>query len=79
MKPWDDETDMAELEKEVRKITMDGLLWGACKYSNLLFSSTRYSIKWHIATKEHTKSIIHNLAQYFTSNSQLGVHLSVWL
>ena len=33
MKPWDDETDMAELEAQVRKITMDGLLWGACKYS----------------------------------------------
>ena len=33
VKPWDDETDMAELEAQVRKITMDGLLWGACKYS----------------------------------------------
>ena len=33
VKPWDDETDMAELEAQVRKITMDGLLWGACTYS----------------------------------------------
>ncbi len=32
VKPWDDETDMKELEGEVRKITMDGLLWGACKF-----------------------------------------------
>ena len=31
VKPWDDETDMAELEKCVRTIEMDGLLWGACK------------------------------------------------
>jgi len=31
VKPWDDETDMAELEKEVRKIETDGLLWGASK------------------------------------------------
>lgn len=31
VKPWDDETDMAVLEKEVRKITMDGLLWGTSK------------------------------------------------
>jgi len=31
VKPWDDETDMAELEKCVRSIVMDGLLWGASK------------------------------------------------
>ena len=31
VKPWDDETDMAELEKNVRSIEMDGLLWGASK------------------------------------------------
>ncbi|KAK2166318.1 hypothetical protein LSH36_40g17000 [Paralvinella palmiformis] len=31
VKPWDDETDMAELEKCVRSISMDGLLWGTGK------------------------------------------------
>jgi elongation factor 1-delta len=31
VKPWDDETDMKELEKAVRSITMDGLLWGVSK------------------------------------------------
>lgn len=30
-KPWDDETDMKEMEKQVRTIEMDGLLWGASK------------------------------------------------
>ena len=29
MKPWDDETDMKEMEASVRTIEMDGLLWGA--------------------------------------------------
>jgi elongation factor 1-beta len=29
VKPWDDETDMAALEKNVRAVTMDGLVWGA--------------------------------------------------
>jgi translation elongation factor EF-1beta len=29
VKPWDDETDMKELEKQVRGISLDGLLWGA--------------------------------------------------
>jgi len=28
VKPWDDETDMKEMEKLVRTIEMDGLLWG---------------------------------------------------
>ncbi|CAH0725585.1 unnamed protein product, partial [Brenthis ino] len=31
VKPWDDETDMGEMEKQVRSIEMDGLLWGASK------------------------------------------------
>lgn len=31
VKPWDDETDMKEMEKMVRNITMDGLVWGASK------------------------------------------------
>lgn len=29
VKPWDDETDMKEMEASVRTIEMDGLLWGA--------------------------------------------------
>lgn len=31
VKPWDDETDMKELEKVTRTIEMDGLVWGASK------------------------------------------------
>ncbi|CCG84137.1 protein of unknown function [Taphrina deformans PYCC 5710] len=31
VKPWDDETDMKELEASVRSITMDGLVWGGGK------------------------------------------------
>ncbi|RUS16275.1 hypothetical protein BC937DRAFT_91415 [Endogone sp. FLAS-F59071] len=31
VKPWDDETNMEELEKAVRIIKMDGLLWGQSK------------------------------------------------
>ena len=34
VKPWDDETDMKEMEKEVRSIQMEGLVWGACKCYN---------------------------------------------
>jgi len=31
VKPWDDETNMQDLEKNVRSIQMDGLVWGASK------------------------------------------------
>ncbi|XP_022109180.1 elongation factor 1-beta-like [Acanthaster planci] len=31
VKPWDDETDMKEVETLVRSIEMDGLLWGSSK------------------------------------------------
>ncbi|EMR72338.1 hypothetical protein MGN70_005380 [Eutypa lata] len=31
VKPWDDETDMVALEKAVRGIEKDGLVWGASK------------------------------------------------
>ena len=29
IKPWDDETDLVEMEKAVRAIEKDGLVWGA--------------------------------------------------
>ena len=31
VKPWDDETDMKQLEACVRAVQMEGLLWGASK------------------------------------------------
>ncbi|KAF1817121.1 elongation factor 1 beta subunit [Eremomyces bilateralis CBS 781.70] len=31
VKPWDDETDMKELEASVRSVDKDGLVWGASK------------------------------------------------
>ena len=36
VKPWDDETNMTEMEKIVRSIETDGLVWGACMYYNEL-------------------------------------------
>merc|ERR1711920_1207341 len=30
-KPWDDETNMDDMLKEIKKIEMDGLVWGANK------------------------------------------------
>jgi len=44
VKPWDDETDMAELEKCVRQIQMDGLLWGASKLVPLAYGIKKLQI-----------------------------------
>jgi translation elongation factor EF-1beta len=35
IKPWDDETNMQEMEVEVRKIKCEGLLWGAAKLGKI--------------------------------------------
>merc|ERR1712127_831750 len=44
VKPWDDETDMAAIEKIVRKITMEGLLWGASKLVPLAYGIKKFQI-----------------------------------
>lgn len=43
-KPWDDETDMKEMEKHVRTIVMDGLLWGAAKFVPLAYGIKKLQI-----------------------------------
>jgi elongation factor 1-beta len=44
VKPWDDETDMAELEKAVRTVEADGLLWGASKLVPLAYGIKKLQI-----------------------------------
>merc|ERR1712033_64189 len=43
-KPWDDETDMAAMEAEIRKIEMDGLIWGAGKLQPVGYGINKLSI-----------------------------------
>ncbi|CAH2989397.1 unnamed protein product [Chilo suppressalis] len=44
VKPWDDETDMVAMEKEVRQISTDGLLWGAAKLVPLAYGIHKLQI-----------------------------------
>ena len=44
VKPWDDETDMAALEKSVRSIEMPGLLWGASKLMPVAYNVKKLQI-----------------------------------
>lgn len=44
MKPWDDETDMKQLEDAVRTIQMDGLVWGVSKLVPLAYGIKKLQI-----------------------------------
>ncbi|UYV66226.1 EEF1B2 [Cordylochernes scorpioides] len=44
VKPWDDETDMKEMERLVRTIETDGLNWGASKLVPLAFGINKLTI-----------------------------------
>jgi len=44
VKPWDDETDIAELEKCVRSVEEDGLVWGASKILPIAFGIKKLQI-----------------------------------
>lgn len=44
VKPWDDETDMVAMEKVVREISTDGLLWGAAKLVPLAYGIHKLQI-----------------------------------
>jgi elongation factor 1-beta len=44
VKSWDDETPMDELEKSVREIAMDGLLWGSSKLVDIGYGIKKLQI-----------------------------------
>jgi elongation factor 1-beta len=45
VKPWDDETDMKELENSVRTIEMEGLIWGSSKLVPVAFGVKKLQIQ----------------------------------
>ena len=57
VKPWDDETDMSEIERCVRSIETDGLLWGVCESTLLLTYICQFSA--NDVTLNHFKKWIH--------------------
>jgi len=44
VKPWSDETDLKEMEAEIRKISMDGLIWGAAGTKPLAYGIMKLQI-----------------------------------
>jgi hypothetical protein len=42
VKPWEDTTDMVEMEKLVRAIQLDGLVWGSSEFCTILTLSNNF-------------------------------------
>merc|ERR1711976_665899 len=72
VKPWDDETDMKEVEAQVRKIEADGLLWGAAKLVPLAYGikklqistvveDDKISVDWLVETIQEIEDLVQSV------------------
>eukprot|EP00794_Sanderia_malayensis_P003332 gene3332-3821_t len=68
VKPWDDETDMNEIEKHVRSIEADGLLWGSSKLVPVGYGIKKLQIS---AVIEDDKISTDFLEEKITANEDL--------
>ncbi|CAO3612088.1 unnamed protein product [Mucor hiemalis] len=64
VKPWDDETDMEELTKAVKAITMDGLLWGGSQLVPIGYGIKKLQINCVV---EDDKVMMDNLSDAITN------------
>ncbi|KAI4092725.1 MAG: hypothetical protein L6R37_007531 [Teloschistes peruensis] len=65
VKPWDDETDMKELEQNLRAIEIDGLTWGASTLVPLAFGIKKLQVNLVV---EDEKVSIDDLQQQIESD-----------
>lgn len=72
IKPWDDETDMKEIENKVREITAEGLLWGAAKLVPLAYGimklqistvveDDKISVDWLVETIQEIEDLVQSV------------------
>jgi len=72
IKPWDDETDMKEVENRVREIVADGLLWGAAKLVPLAYGimklqittvveDDKISVDWLVETIQEIEDLVQSV------------------
>uniref|UniRef100_A0A2I9LNY3 Elongation factor 1-delta n=1 Tax=Centruroides hentzi TaxID=88313 RepID=A0A2I9LNY3_9SCOR len=72
VKPWDDETDLAEMESKVREIQSDGLQWGASKRVPLAYGiyklqivciveDEKVSIDWLVETIQEIEDYVQSV------------------
>lgn len=60
VKPWDDETSLDEMEKLVKGIEMDGLLWGATKKVPIGYGINKLQV---VCTVEDEKVSVDDLTE----------------
>lgn len=75
VKPWDDETDMAEIEAHCRAIEADGLRWGASKLVEIGYGIKKLQI---IATVEDDKVGTDFLEERITANEDLVQSMDIF-
>jgi len=68
VKPWDDETDVHEMEKRVRAIQADGLVWGTSTFKDVAFGIKKLQIT---AVVEDEKISVDWLEEQITGNEDL--------
>lgn len=78
VKPWDDETDMAALEKGVRSIEKDGLVWGASKLVPVGFGVKKLQINLvveddKVSTDELQEQIQEEIEEYVQSTDVVAM------
>ena len=89
VKPWDDETDMKEVEAQVRKIEADGLLWGAGKffashvslnYANTMFCITQPNwCHWPMESRNYRFPLLLKMTRFLlTGLWKLSRKLKTW-
>jgi len=71
VKPWDDETDLGEMEKLVRSIEKDGLVWGGGKLIPLAYGIKKLQIICVIEDdKVSVDDLIENITEGFADHVQ---------
>merc|ERR1711993_11365 len=74
VKPWDDETNMQEIENHVRSITMDGLIWGNSKLVPVGYGIKKLQIS---AVIEDDKVSVDTLEELITAQEDLVQSMDV--
>jgi len=70
VKPWDDETDLVEVEKMVRTIEMDGLVWGNAKLVPLAYGIKKLQISCVVEDDKVGSDILDEKISAFTNHVQ---------
>ncbi|XP_071439444.1 elongation factor 1-beta'-like [Hetaerina americana] len=65
VKPWDDETDMKLMEKQVRSIVKDGLVWGASKLVPLAYGINKLQIMCVVEDEKISIDLLTDVIQEF--------------